>query len=457
MTGFFYFSPFVMHFFKIQTLEQFNFYSFFNQFCKSWFIYTNGSVKYVQPFIKMSGLIAKGQGNILIIKGAVMKKLFLLFVLTIFCIASIAAVNYSNYNNSYTAYDTKDSKEFTVKPGGKLEIELKTGGDIKIEGWNKDVVSIEIEISGESADNVKYDFEQSGNTVTITTEYKKRHRSNNTDASLIVRVPNKFNIDFSTMGGDIKIASVEGKIEGKTMGGDLNLNNLKGHLDITTMGGEIILKDSEVDGKAKTMGGEVTVENVQGDIDASSMGGNVQYSNVKGNKNATGKEVNISTMGGDLDVDKAPNGARLKTMGGDIKVNQAEKFITAETYGGDIEIKEIDGWVKAKTLGGDVTVTMTGDGKEGGRDVTLTSLSGDITLTVPAGLSMEIEIELAYTKKHTDCKIVSDFNINQERTDEWDDEQGTPRKYIYGKGSINGGKNKIIIHTINGNIYLKKG
>jgi hypothetical protein len=33
---------------------------------------------------------------------------------------------------------------------------------------------------------------------------------------------------------------------------------------------------------------------------------------------------------------------------------------------------------------------------------------------------------------------------------------GSPRKYIYGKAQIKGGKHKIKIKTINGNITLKE-
>jgi hypothetical protein len=88
-------------------------------------------------------------------------------------------------------------------------------------------------------------------------------------------------------------------------------------------------------------------------------------------------------------------------------------------------------------------------------------MGGDITLNVPAGLSMDVDIVLAYTDRSWhDGKgyvIDSDFDLREERTKEWDRREGTPRKYVYGTGSINGGKNKIRIETVNGNVYLKKG
>ena len=128
--------------------------------------------------------------------------------------------------------------------------------------------------------------------------------------------------------------------------------------------------------------------------------------------------------------------------------------------GGDISIDQVDGWVQAETMGGDVSVTMIGNPAEGKRDVTISSKGGDITLTVPPALSMDVDITLAYTDErwhdHKACHIESDFDLKEERTQNWDDDHGTPRKYIYGTGMIGGGKNKIRIETINGNVYLKK-
>ena len=351
-------------------------------------------------------------------------------------------------------------KEFQVKPGGKVNVDLKTGCKIEIYSWDKEVLSATAYIKDNDDNRVEFEFSQDGDDVEITSEYAEKHNHNSSKAKLVLMVPRKFNVDFFTMGGSVKAEYVEGKISGKTMGGELNFSNLKGFLSVTTMGGEITIKDSEVDGKAHTMGGAVLLENIKGDVDASSMGGKVQQINVQGKNKSIGKEVNISTMGGEINIDKAPNGAKLKTMGGEITVNEAGIFADVETMGGNVEIKEVDGWVKAKTMGGDVDVTMTGNPAEGKRDVNLSSMGGDITLKVPEKLSMDIEIEISYTKDSDgdfeDCKIVSDFPVKEERSKEWDRSHGSARKYITAEGSVGGGKNKIKIKTINGNVYLKK-
>lgn len=364
-------------------------------------------------------------------------------------------------NNSYNNSEKREiKKEFQVKAGGKLEIDLKTGSSIEVYGWDKEMLSATAYIKNDEDNKIEFEFSKNGNDVEINSDYAERNHHNHSNAKLVVWVPNKYDVEFSTMGGEIKAENVEGKIAGKTMGGEMNFTHLKGYMDVTTMGGGIKITDSEVDGKAKTMGGEVLLENIQGDLNASSMGGAVRQKNVQGKNKSIGKEVNINTMGGEINVDNAPNGAKLKTMGGEITVNKAGDFADVETMGGDIEIKEIDGWVKAKTMGGDINVCMIGNAAEGKRDVLLTSMGGDVTLTVPEKLAMNIDIEIAYTrdskKDFAECKVISDFSVKEERSTEWDKSKGSPRKYITATGSTGDGKNKVKIRTINGNVYLKK-
>jgi DUF4097 and DUF4098 domain-containing protein YvlB len=215
------------------------------------------------------------------------------------------------------------------------------------------------------------------------------------------------------------------------------------------------------------MGGEVLFENVVGDVSGKSMGGNVRYKNVRrtGGELAspdrldvddleiTAETVQISTMGGAIDIDDAPEGATLHTMGGDIRVTDARRFVAAKTMGGDILLDAVDGWVKATTMGGDIDVSLVG----GGGDIELRSMSGEVELVVPAGFSMELELEIAYTRNSAqDYRIVADsIELRQSMSNDWDHDHGTPRRYIRASGST-GGANSVKISTVNGNITIRE-
>ncbi len=356
-------------------------------------------------------------------------------------------------------------REFPAAAGGQLTLDLKAGGSVKITGDGGSAVAVTYELSCDPECDIAFDESKGG--VKISTRFKEGKKKQHADIDLAIRVPRAFDVVINSMGGELAIVGVDGKFTGETMGGEITLHDVKGEAELTTMGGEIEVKDSTLDGRLKTMGGEVTLENVVGDVKGSSMGGAVRYKNVRlrdgraASPDHTGKgpgevapdTVQISTMGGEIEIDDAPEGADLHTMGGDISVKNARRFVRAKTMGGDIEIATVDGWVEATTMGGDVVVTVTG----GGGDVTLSSMGGDMTLRVPKGFGMDLDLEIAYTRNSgQNFRITAPGGLKPSVSPDWDYASGSPRKYIRLAGAANGGGKKVKIATVNGNITISE-
>lgn len=354
------------------------------------------------------------------------------------------------FKTSISRINTEGERDFKLNYGKTLEIDLQTGADIKISGWDKELVNVKSSFSGRDADNIELSFDESTSGLKISTDFLRIKNNNSSSGRIELKVPKKLSVLISTMGGDVTVEGLNGKLEGRTMGGDLSFSKLDGNLDFTTMGGKVSLTNSNVNGHVKTMGGEVIVEDVTGDVNAESMGGKVIQKNVKSSGNS-GSEVKIKTMGGPIELDEALNGADVSTMGGEISIGKVNKFLIAETMGGNITVEDLDGWVKAKTMGGDIEVIMTG-GTEDKKDVNLTSMSGDIYLTVPKDLDMDIVIEIIYDEDE-EVKLESDFDLNRrvEESERW----GHSKKLI-ATGKAGSGKNQIKIKTVNGEVYLKQ-
>jgi DUF4097 and DUF4098 domain-containing protein YvlB len=366
-----------------------------------------------------------------------------------------------------SATDTSGTKEFRVAAGGKLTLDLDTGGAVKITGTGGSSVSVSYKLS--CSPDCEISFDQSGSDVRVVTKFLGSGRNRNSDADFEIRVPSHFDVALDSMGGRLDVDGVTGAFTGETKGGEITLHDVSGEAKLRTMGGEIRVTDSRLDGSVHTMGGEVTIENVTGDLKGSSMGGDVRYKNVRrsdgrfGSPPHTGdtdpseitpETVQISTMGGDIKTEDAENGADVMTMGGDITVKNARRFVRAKTMGGDIEIDSIDGWVQATTMGGDVDVTVTGSGG----DVNLTSMSGTIVLHVPRGFGMDLDLEIAFTKNSRKEYVITAPGAGSPSVSpDWDYSQGSPRKYIRKSGSINGGGHKVIVKTINGNVTVSEG
>lgn len=363
------------------------------------------------------------------------------------------------------AADKNGTEEFRMSSGGELVLDLKTGATVEITGTGGSTVSVSYEM--ECTPECDIAFEEDGDRLSVTTRYATSTRNQSSNVDLRIEVPRRFDLKLNSMGGGLSIDGVEGKFTGKTMGGEIVLHDVWGEAGLKTMGGKITLTDSELDGSLETMGGEVLFENVVGDVRGKSMGGNVRYKNVQrrdgqlgspartgGDLDAsTSETVQISTMGGAIEIDEAREGADVHTMGGNIEIRDADRFVRAKTMGGDILIDAVDGWVEAITMGGDVDVIVTGSGG----DVKLVSKSGDITLHVPSGFSMELDLEIAYTRNsQQDFKIDTPYTLQHSVSDDWDREEGSPRKFIRAKGST-GGANSVRIETVNGNITVAEG
>ena len=342
-------------------------------------------------------------------------------------------------------------REVPAQEGGLIEFDLDAGGSINMTGWDKDSVWVLATVSGRDDDIIQVTVDERDGRVLVKSKFTERRRQKETYIDIEVRVPSVFNLKVKSMGGGLHVDGVEGTFSGTTMGGRIQLNNIKGELDLQTMGGRIELTNSDVDGKVTTMGGEALVEDVFGDVKVTSMGGEVTRRRVtRTNGDSIGEEVHIDTMGGDIDVSDAPRGAEVHTMGGDITIDSVREYVKAETMGGDIEISEVDGWVKATTMAGDVKVRVIGN-----HDVELQSMHGEVRLVIPEGDDLDIDVELAYTKNSKrNYSIISDFPINIQETDDWEYDHGSPRKTIHGTSS--GGGNRIVIRTVNGNVYLTR-
>lgn len=344
-----------------------------------------------------------------------------------------------------------------VKSGQQLKVNMTAGGSINVEGWDKDQVKVELDVDHSDTDEGDIDISKNSKGVSIEVR-AEGHGRHYKSPDLLVYVPNKFDLDLQTMGGSIEITDVEGEIDGQTMGGSLKLAGLNGEIGLTTMGGSISVKDSKLDGELKTMGGSIDFDNVTGGIKASTMGGSVNMTSKKGTDVKDISEVKISTMGGEIHVDDAPNGADVHTMGGDVTVKNAKKYVKAKTMGGEIEVGAIDGWVKATTMGGDITVVMTGNASGPDHSVELSTMGGEIELTLPKNIDANFDVHLVYTKdSRKDYEIKSDFELKiEEKSKDWDYDKGEARKEIIGTGKTGSGKHNIYIKTVNGDITIKK-
>jgi DUF4097 and DUF4098 domain-containing protein YvlB len=363
----------------------------------------------------------------------------------------------------------EESKTVDLSSDQQIDFNLKSGGSIKVESWDKEAAEISYSNDFRGLDDYDISIDETGAGIEISSNIIRRDQSGFDGSNLLIemRVPRRTSIHVNhSAGGSIHIDGLEGTFSGRTDGGEIKIVNSSGSVDLSSGGGEILVKDSTLDGEVRTGGGEVLVENVVGNFNAYSGGGNVVYRNVRRHEgeivgpdnlkvgNGGGATVLISSAGGRINVPNAMEGANVSTGGGNIRIRNASLFVFARTGGGDISIEQIEGKVEASTGAGDIDIKLSRDNGADG-DISITSGLGDIWLTIPVDFSMKLNVELGFTRNSRQNFLIdTKLDVDTEQSKSWSSRYGSPRKIIYGKANLNGGLHNVNIRTTNGNVYI---
>jgi beta-lactamase regulating signal transducer with metallopeptidase domain/DUF4097 and DUF4098 domain-containing protein YvlB len=400
--------------------------------------------------------------------------------------------------SSAALFDSTFQRSVPARNGGTLSLDLRTGGRIKITGWDKPQVFLQAKLGGPDWRTTAVSFDAVDGGARLESRDTGRSSTQSYSHAFDLNVPRSFNVRIKSAGGAVSIVGVDGVFTGSTGGGEIEIQKVNGDAEIRTGGGDIRVSDSRLTGSVSTGGGKVMIERVDGNFAGYSGSGPVTYINSSGAK-AKGAKENISigtgqgagvgvgrvsvragrssattyigdvegfrsfgangirmhSNGGAISLPEAPDGARITTGGGAIRIGPSAGEVYASTGGGTIDIGPARGSVEAHTGAGEVTITITGSGSH---SVDATSGRGRIVLVLPRDLAANLELETAYTDNFGyKTRIESDWPLTTTETRDWDNRQGTPRKYVRARQAVGGGGGVIRVRTVNGNIVLRRG
>jgi hypothetical protein len=213
-------------------------------------------------------------------------------------------------------------------------------GDIKVHGWNRN----EVRVRSNDADAIEFRLPAGAREsapakdITVLLSDRTAHRSGpcSVDADIELDVPRDAVVRLQTRDGSIQVVDVSA-VSAHTQSGDLDLEGVKRSVEAATIGGDISLRNST---------GSTNLRSVGGNIEARDIGPAV-----------AGDTLQASTVGGDITLEK-------------------NSFVE----------------VKAKTVGGGLS--LSGALAVGAR-YEVSTISGDISLALPADASFRLEATLS--------------------------------------------------------------
>ena len=274
-----------------------------------------------------------------------------------------------------------------------------------------------------------------------------------------ITVPQRFNIDVETQGGDIAVeAPLEGEARLTTAGGDVRSSDVTGALRIETAGGSIEVGKIGGDLSARTAGGSIRVGDAKGDVVLETSGGEIVTGAVAGALRAETAGGNVivggadgqlvaRTAGGQIQIGPTGSSVRAETAGGSIRMHGARGRVVAETGGGSIDLLQVQSAVRASTAAGRILAELNCNKKSFGASALETSM-GDVYVYLPGDVPLTIDAAIATAAGR---QIRSDFPL---------DIQGNKEELVpstlRGHGNLNGGGEVLRLRTVAGNIEIRK-
>lgn len=273
-----------------------------------------------------------------------------------------------------------------------------------------------------------------------------------------VSVPEKFNLDLDTQGGNLKVGNLDGEFRGRTAGGDIASGDVTGPVQVVSAGGDISLGNLGQRVEAHTAGGAIRVKNVKGDAVLETSGGEIVTGVIDGSVNAetaggdivlrgASGPVRAGTAGGQIQIGRCQDSVRAETAGGSIRLHGARGQVVAQTAGGSIDLFRMESAVRAESAAGPILAEINANRATFAASQLVTAV-GDVQVFLPPDLPLTIDAAIQQAFGH---KIRSDFPIQIQS-----DEESFRHRSQRAQGPLNGGGKVLRIRAVMGNIEIRR-
>jgi len=227
--------------------------------------------------------------------------------------------------------DVTDTIEKSFDVSGNSHFSLENvNGEVEITGWAEQIIKVEATISAENKDEfdrVEVKMEQSGQNVSVETDYEENSRwGNNQSAQVTYRVwlPSDTNLSkIESVNGRLTIENVTGEVNVQVVNGSIKAKGLTSNSKISSVNGSIKVYYQAVSDNLKnidieTVNGSIKLylpNSINANLDLETMHGSIKTDfGLSAQKNTfTGNSLRGNIGSGDV-------GINMESVNGSIKV-----------------------------------------------------------------------------------------------------------------------------------------
>lgn len=283
----------------------------------------------------------------------------------------------TNFTRDENRFVETIEQRYEVGPEGTLTLQAETGS-IQVDSRTNGEVEVRIvkRIEGRREDRARRALDEIETVLSrqeddvhiqVVDKNESFFRRNRVTVEMTVRVPERYNLDLSTVDGSIEIEDIAGTVTASAVDGDIVIEDITGPVTAVTVDGDIEIGPADGPVDAGTTDGDIEIVDVKGSITAHTVDGDVDIDSTRG-------RVTASTMDGDIEIRNTQGPVTADSVDGNIEILHATGDVITGTADGDIEISHTQGVVTANTADGNIDANTTGG------DVDAGTLEGNIHL-----------------------------------------------------------------------------
>ena len=234
--------------------------------------------------------------------------------------------------NSYADVNDTIERSFDLTGKGQLLLE-NVNGDITIESWAQKAVKVTAEITASDQaafDRVKVKMKQSGNRVSVETDYQDSDGSWNKDSrgsssvEYTIMVPADIDLrEIELVNGSLVVTKVSGELNAEVVNGSVEATGLASDAEVESVNGSVSLELADtaknVDISVETVNGSIKIyvpENFGAQIEASTGNGSIKTDfGVQGTKGTYyGTDLNASFGDGSSEIEAESVNGSIKIL-----------------------------------------------------------------------------------------------------------------------------------------------
>jgi DUF4097 and DUF4098 domain-containing protein YvlB len=300
-------------------------------------------------------------------------------------------------------------QQYATTPAQKIELTGFSGSRLKVRCWDKNEISIRLDISFEASeerDEQKYldaiALKARESKEQIRIEYFEPEMSLRNNRSVWTWLKSVFSGSYTRkeIEGEIFVPR-SNTLTADVRYGSIDMDGMKGGFSLQGTGNTVVMKNCSAVGEVTNDYGKVTLENCGGALRLSSKSTTVLIDQFDGKVSIDADYSNITVrdVSEPLTIHSTSGTIKVDRIGGDATIRSDYSNITANSIGGVLEILDKSGKIRVRTVGG---VKIDGEyssmeisdvsGKSG-KPITLSGQSGPISLSNAVG---DVQIDNPY-------------------------------------------------------------